>query len=103
MSDFVLSSFLVRFRFGSTSFGHCFALTADVFQNGQPYIRSVRAGPAKADPRSQGYTFAAISVFDSLEDMQYYDNGCAAHAELRGFAQSVHEGAMVVYFEDALA
>ncbi|KJR81595.1 stress responsive A/B barrel domain protein [Sporothrix schenckii 1099-18] len=78
-------------------------LTTNWWQNGAPYIRSVKAGPALADARSQGFTFAAISVFDSLEDMQYYDKGCTAHAELRTFAQSVHEGAMVVYFEDALA
>ncbi|KIH89736.1 stress responsive A/B barrel domain protein [Sporothrix brasiliensis 5110] len=79
------------------------AMPTKALKNGAPYIRSVKAGPALADARSQGFTFAAISVFDSLEDMQYYDKGCAAHAELRTFAQSVHEGAMVVYFEDALA
>ncbi|CAK7235120.1 hypothetical protein SEUCBS140593_009175 [Sporothrix eucalyptigena] len=78
------------------------AMPTKAVKDGKPYIRSVRAGPAKDDPRSKGFTFAAISVFDSLADMQYYDNGCAAHAELRSFAQSVHEGAMVVYFEDVL-
>jgi hypothetical protein len=71
-------------------------------QNGKPYIRSVRAGPTKADTRSQGYTFSAISVFDSVEDMTYYDNECKAHQELRAFARSVSQGAMVVYFEDAV-
>ncbi|CAK7221621.1 hypothetical protein SBRCBS47491_004591 [Sporothrix bragantina] len=78
------------------------AMPTKALKDGKPYIRSVRAGPAKDDPRSKGFTFAAISVFDSLADMQYYDSGCAAHAELRSFAQSVHEGAMVVYFEDAI-
>ena len=70
-------------------------------QDGRPYIRSVSAGPAEDDPRSKGFNFAAVSVFDSLADMRYYDNGCAAHVELRTFARSVSEGAMVVYFEDA--
>jgi hypothetical protein len=35
--------------------------------------------------------------------MEYYDNGCAAHAELREFAKTVHNGAMMVYFEDGVA
>ncbi|CAK7232330.1 hypothetical protein SCUCBS95973_008223 [Sporothrix curviconia] len=78
------------------------AMPTKALKDGKPYIRSVRAGPAKDDPRSKGFTFAAISIFDSLADMQYYDNSCPAHAELRNFAQSVHEGGMVVYFEDAI-
>ncbi|KAL1889574.1 hypothetical protein Sste5346_008823 [Sporothrix stenoceras] len=79
------------------------AMPTKALKNGKPYIRSVKAGPAKDDPRSQGYTFAAISTFDSLEDMRYYDDGCEAHAELRSYVQSVHNGAMCVYFEDAVA
>ncbi|CAK7229829.1 hypothetical protein SBRCBS47491_007379 [Sporothrix bragantina] len=71
-------------------------------KDGKPYICSVHAGPTKADTRNQGYTFAAISVFNSVEDMVYYDNECAAHQELKGFAKSVNQGAMMVYFEDAL-
>lgn len=71
-----------------------------IAQDGKPYIRSVKAGPCKEDQRSQGFTFSAISTFDSVEDMAYYDNGCAAHAELRTFVRSVHQGMMMVYFEN---
>lgn len=74
-----------------------------ICQDGKPYIKSVKAGPAKPDQRAQGFTFAAISVFDSVKDMEYYDNECAAHAELRAFAKNVHSGAMMVYFEDGVA
>jgi hypothetical protein len=62
----------------------------------------VKAGMAFPDQRAQGYTVAVQSTFASKEDMAYYDNGCTAHAELKGFAKSVHQGSMVVYFENAL-
>ncbi|KHN93829.1 stress responsive A/B barrel domain-containing protein [Metarhizium album ARSEF 1941] len=71
-------------------------------KHGKPYIRSVVAGPAEPDQRAQGFTFAAVSVFSSAADMAYYDGECAAHAELRAFARTVHSGAMVVFFENRL-
>jgi hypothetical protein len=43
------------------------------------------------------------SRFRTEEDMKYYDDGCVTHAELKRFAKSVHEGAMMVYFKDVLA
>lgn len=67
-------------------------------QDGKPYIQSVTAGPTKLDQRAQGYTFAAISVFSSEDDMVYYDNKCTTHAELKAFAKGVHNGALMVYF-----
>jgi hypothetical protein len=59
----------------------------------------VNAGPTFPDQRSQGYTVAALSVFASKEDMVYYDNECEAHGKLKAIAKSVHQGAMMVYFE----
>ncbi|KAF1843676.1 uncharacterized protein K460DRAFT_316303 [Cucurbitaria berberidis CBS 394.84] len=69
-------------------------------KDGKPYVISVTAGPAFPDQRSQGYTVAAVSVFASKEDMVYYDNDCAAHAALKKVAKSVHQGVMMVYFEN---
>lgn len=60
------------------------------------------AGLAKPDQRAQGYTVAAISVFESAEDMAYYDNECAAHATLKAFAKNVHQGFAMIYFENAV-
>lgn len=71
-------------------------------QDGKPYILSVTAGRAKKDQRAQGFTIAVVSKFQSEEDMVYYDNECAAHQELKGYAKTVHEGVMMVYFEDEL-
>ncbi|KAK0389057.1 hypothetical protein NLU13_2633 [Sarocladium strictum] len=71
-------------------------------KNGKPYIRSVTAGTAKDDQRAQGYTVAVQSVFDSVDDMIYYDNECAAHGNLKAFAKTVHQGAMMVFFENEL-
>ncbi|KAH7000338.1 hypothetical protein EDB80DRAFT_723739 [Ilyonectria destructans] len=71
-------------------------------KDGKPYIVSVTAGVAKPDQRAQGFTIAVISVFKSADDMAYYDNECAAHGELKAFAKSVHQGAMMVFFENEL-
>lgn len=60
------------------------------------------AGKAKLDQRAQGFTIAVISVFESEEDMVYYDNDCAAHKELKSFAKNAHQGVMMVYFENEL-
>jgi hypothetical protein len=31
--------------------------------------------------------------------MAYYDDKCEAHAALKGVAKTLHQGAMMVYFE----
>lgn len=72
-------------------------------QDGKPYLLSVTAGKAKPDQRAQGFTVAVVSVFSSVDDMAYYDNECAAHAELKAVARSVHQGAMMVFFENELS
>lgn len=41
--------------------------------------------------------------FKNEADMKYYDDECETHAELKKFARSVHEGAMMVYFKNVLA
>jgi len=71
-------------------------------KDGKPYIRSVVAGPSYEDARNQGYTVAVVSTFDSLEDFKYYDTQCEAHNELKAFAKTVHQGNMMVFFENAL-
>ncbi|OAG10808.1 uncharacterized protein CC84DRAFT_1161658 [Paraphaeosphaeria sporulosa] len=78
-------------------------LAATATKDGKPYILSARAGPTFEDQRRQGFTVAAVTEFKNEEDMKYYDEGCETHAELKKFAKSVHEGAMMVYFRDVLA
>jgi hypothetical protein len=34
--------------------------------------------------------------------MAYYDNECAAHANLKAFAKTVHEGVMMVYYQNEI-
>ncbi|KAI0167698.1 stress responsive A/B barrel domain-containing protein [Pestalotiopsis sp. NC0098] len=71
-------------------------------KDGKPYILAVKPGRAFPDQRAQGFTVAVVSVFSSVEDMKYYDNDCKAHAELKGFAKTVHQGVMMVYYESIL-
>ncbi|KAG7285904.1 hypothetical protein NEMBOFW57_008200 [Staphylotrichum longicolle] len=71
-------------------------------KDGKPYILSATVGPTHDDARNQGYTLAALSVFASVEDMKYYDNECAAHMELKEVAKTLHQGVMMVYFQNAL-
>ena len=71
-------------------------------KDGKPYILSATVGPTYDDARNQGYNLAALTVFESVEDMKYYDNECAAHAELKQVARTLYEGVMMVYFQNAL-
>lgn len=71
-------------------------------KDGKPYILSATVGPTHDDARNQGYTLAAYTTFGSVEDMKYYDGECAAHAELKKVARTLHEGMMMVYFNNAL-
>lgn len=34
--------------------------------------------------------------------MKYYDDECKAHANLKAYAKTVHQGAMMVFFNNAL-
>lgn len=72
-------------------------------QDGKPYILNVKAGSAKPDQRAQGFTIGVVSTFASQDDMVYYDEQCAAHAELKAFAKTVHQGVMMMFFEDVMA
>lgn len=80
---------------------HPFPLSP-LLQDGKPYIRSVTGGTTKEDQRNQGYTVAVTTVFASHDDMVYYDNECAAHAELKAFAKPVAQGVMMVFFQNEL-
>ncbi|KAH8698700.1 hypothetical protein BGW36DRAFT_376622 [Talaromyces proteolyticus] len=72
-------------------------------KNGKPYILSVTAGSTFDDQRNQGFTVAVISSFASLEDFEYYDKECEAHAALKPVANSMHQGIMMAYFNNAVA
>jgi hypothetical protein len=63
---------------------------------------AVKAGQAFDDFRNQGYTVAVVSVFKSVEDMKYYDDECPAHQALKKVAKSVHQGAMMVFYQDVV-
>lgn len=45
---------------------------------------------------------AAISVFESTDDMVYYDNECEAHQSLKAVAKTLHKGVMMVYFRSVV-
>ncbi|GKT93436.1 stress responsive A/B barrel domain-containing protein [Colletotrichum tofieldiae] len=62
--------------------------------------KALKAGLAVADQRAQGFTIAAVSTFASKEDMDYYDNGCATHQELKSIAKGSHQGFAMVFFQD---
>lgn len=75
-------------------------MLSKVIKDGKPYILSVKCDPPTTTYGTQGYTVAATSVFNSVRDMKYYDNSCEAHATLRNVAKALHQGAMMVYFEN---
>ncbi|KAK6357738.1 hypothetical protein TWF718_002046 [Orbilia javanica] len=73
----------------------------NALKDGKPYILSVSAGKtiAKDDPRSKGFNLFAITVFASLEEMNFYDTECNAHKELKAVAAGKIEDIMTVYTE----
>ncbi|KAF3940841.1 hypothetical protein ABW19_dt0205655 [Dactylella cylindrospora] len=74
-------------------------LKQEALKEGKPYIVSLDAGKTKDDPRRKGYTICAISVFESIEDMQYYDTECSAHKSLKSVAIGKFEDIMTIYME----
>lgn len=70
-------------------------------QDSAPYILSAKAAKVIPDPagRNQGYTVAATTVFKSLDDMKFYDEGCEAHGAIKTFLKPRISGIMTVYFE----
>ncbi|KAK8253132.1 hypothetical protein HDK77DRAFT_437538 [Phyllosticta capitalensis] len=76
-------------------------LAADAKKDSAPYILSAKAAKVIPDPagRNQGYTVAATTVFKSLDDMKFYDEGCEAHGAIKTFLKPRISGIMTVYFE----
>lgn len=70
-------------------------------QDGEPYIRSVRAGKTENDARNQDYTVSVVTEFASMDDFVYYDTKCEAHGSLKAFAKTVHKGNLMCFFEPA--
>ncbi len=69
------------------------------YQDGKPYILACEVGEAGQDPRSKGWNIVARSTFASKADMDYYDNECEAHKELKVLAKPLVEDVMTVWFE----
>ncbi|UPX15465.1 uncharacterized protein EKO05_0005911 [Ascochyta rabiei] len=76
-------------------------LTQDAVKDGKPYIQQATAHRLYDDPRSQGYTLAARTVFNSKADMDFYDNECAAHTAIKSFIKPKVGGPSLVTYMDA--
>ncbi|KAF2025846.1 hypothetical protein EK21DRAFT_75474 [Setomelanomma holmii] len=76
------------------------SLAQDAKKDGKPYIHMAAANPTHDDPRSQGYTMVARTVFESREAMDYYDNECEAHGSIKVLLKPKVAGPpLVIYFE----
>lgn len=53
------------------------------------------------DPRNQGYTLAARTVFQSKEDMEFYDDECEAHAAIKSAFKPKATGPALMVYMDA--
>ena len=71
------------------------------WQDGKPYIQQATAHQPYDDPRSQGYTLVARTVFSSKADMDYYDNECEAHTAIKSFIKPKVGGPPLVIYMDA--
>lgn len=58
------------------------------------------ANPTHEDPRNQGYTMLARTVFESKEAMDYYDKECEAHGAIKALLKpKVAAPPLVVYMD----
>ncbi|KAI0440018.1 stress responsive A/B barrel domain-containing protein [Xylaria telfairii] len=76
-------------------------------RNGKPYIISLEVAMGSDDKRSQGFTVMSKGEFASREAINYYDNECEAHMELKETVKKlelrggVSEGVLVIdYIHD---
>ena len=72
------------------------------FQDGKVYIHNLTVGEPHQDQRAKGWNLAVKSTYDSLEDMEYYDKECTAHAELKRVTAPTREESLVVFYENVL-
>ncbi|KAJ4317419.1 hypothetical protein N0V94_004951 [Neodidymelliopsis sp. IMI 364377] len=76
-------------------------LSQDAIKDGKPYVKEATAHQPYDDPRSQGYTLVARTVFDSKADMDFYDNECEAHTAIKAFIKPKVAGPPLVVYMDA--
>ncbi|KAL5113511.1 hypothetical protein ACEQ8H_008619 [Pleosporales sp. CAS-2024a] len=60
-------------------------LQQDARRDGKPYILMATANPTHQDARNQGYNVVARTMFQSKDDMDYYDNSCEAHSAIKAW------------------
>ncbi|EMD93441.1 hypothetical protein COCC4DRAFT_191766 [Bipolaris maydis ATCC 48331] len=58
-------------------------LAQDATKDGKQYIQLAQASAPYDDHRSQGYNLMARCVFDSLTDMEYFDQDDEVHAGIK--------------------
>jgi len=71
-------------------------------RDGKPYIVSLAVGPIVPTPRSKGFNVGVKSTFATIDDMNYYDTECPAHAALKVVAAPVAEDLLTAYYESVL-
>ncbi|KAF2264711.1 hypothetical protein CC78DRAFT_580237 [Lojkania enalia] len=76
-------------------------LSQDAVKDGKPYIPLAQGTATYDDPRSQGYNFIARTAFDSKEDMDYYDNECSAHGQIKALLKGRVGGPPLVVYMNA--
>ncbi|KIM92598.1 hypothetical protein OIDMADRAFT_62404 [Oidiodendron maius Zn] len=73
-------------------------------KDGKPYILSVKAGRSLEDARNQDYSVVLQTTFDSLEDMQFFDNECQFHVRVKKLvAPRISPPPVVVFFKDVVS
>ncbi|KAF1911319.1 hypothetical protein BDU57DRAFT_524379 [Ampelomyces quisqualis] len=76
-------------------------LAQDAKKDGKQYIHMAAANATRDDPRSQGYTMVARTVFGCKEDMDFYDTECAAHGAIKAILKPKVGGPPLVVYMDA--
>ncbi|KAF2656333.1 hypothetical protein K491DRAFT_390065 [Lophiostoma macrostomum CBS 122681] len=76
-------------------------LTRDALKDDKQYISVAKAERTYKDDRNQGFTLVARTVFNSVEDMNYYDKDCEAHKKIKALVGPKVAGPPLVVYMDA--
>ncbi|KAI8935403.1 hypothetical protein NX059_007983 [Plenodomus lindquistii] len=73
-------------------------LAKDALKHGKPYVHLSSANKVHNDPRSQGFTLLARTVFESKEDMDFFDSEDEAHNGIKALVKpKIAELPLVIY------
>ncbi|EOA91889.1 hypothetical protein ACJQWK_03600 [Exserohilum turcicum] len=79
---------------------HYSTLTQDAKKDGNNYIQLAQANATYEDDRSQGYNLLIRCIFNSVDDMNYFDQQDESHAKIKEMLMPKMDGKPLIIYSD---